>query len=136
MSKKIYRLFDNNRADILDAVRATPDGWIVEVRSPDRTSAQNRFYWATLKQISAWVKPERKEYDPNVWHSYMKELFLRNEWIELPNGELLEAEKTTTKLTKTEFSDYVTSVLAWANENGVRWSDEMIMSFNDTEMRR
>lgn len=136
MSKKTYLLNQNNRLDVIDSVRATPDNWIVEIRSIDRTAAQNRFYWAMLNQISAWVKPQHKQYDANVWHAYMKELFLRNEWIELPNGELLEAEKTTTNLTKNEFSDYVTSVLAWANENGVRWSDEMINAYNDTEMKK
>jgi hypothetical protein len=134
--KRNYLLTETNRLDIMELIRQTPNNWILEIRSPDRTAAQNRFYWATLRQISEWVKPERKKYDPNVWHSYMKELFLRNELIELPNGELIEAEKTTTNLSKHDFSDYVTNVLAWANENGVIWSDEMHNAYHDAEMKK
>ena len=135
MSKKTFLILQNNRRQIIEAIDATPERWIVEIRSPDRTQAQNKFYWATLRQISDWVKPNHKQYDPNVWHSYMKELFLANELIELPTGELLEVEKTTTKLTKTEFGNFVNAVLAWANENGVRWSDEMMMAYHDKEMK-
>lgn len=125
-----------NRQDVLELVRNTPDYWVVEIRSKDRTVAQNRFYWATLRQISESIMPTNKKYSPDVWHCYMKELFISNTLVELPTGELIEREKTTTRLTKDEFTDYISQVLAWANEHGVRWSDEMFEHFNHAEMQK
>ena len=136
MTKQIYRLTPNNRGDMIEIICSAPDYHMVEIRPEDRTAAQNRFYWATIRQIAEWVKPTGKQYSADVWHEYLKTLFLHTEMIELPNGELKEVERTTTSLTKHDFSDYVTAVLAWANENGVRWSDEMHNAFHDIEMRK
>jgi len=44
---------------------------------------------------------------------------------ELPGGQIIESEPTTTGLTKQEFSDYVEQVLAWATEHGLTQTDEM-----------
>jgi hypothetical protein len=45
--------------------------------------------------------------------------------IELPTGELIEQEPSTTGLTKAQFSDYVEQVLAWAINHGLTQTDEM-----------
>jgi 16S rRNA G527 N7-methylase RsmG len=45
--------------------------------------------------------------------------------IELPNGQVMESEPTTTGLTKAQFSDYVEQVLAWATNHGLTQTDEM-----------
>jgi 16S rRNA G527 N7-methylase RsmG len=39
--------------------------------------------------------------------------------IELPNGELIEQELSTTGLNKEQFSEYVERVTAWAMDHSV-----------------
>ena len=136
MSKQTYRITPNNRLDIIEAIRQAPNWQIVELRAEDRTAAQNRFYWSTLNQIADCLRPTGRKYSADTWHEYLKTMFLNTMMIELPNGDLKEVERTTTNLSKQEFSDYVANVLAWANDNGVRWSDEMTVAYNDTEMKR
>jgi hypothetical protein len=45
--------------------------------------------------------------------------------VELPNGQIVEQEPTTTGLTKGQFSDYVEKVFAWATNHGLVMTDEM-----------
>jgi hypothetical protein len=77
-----------------------------------------------LRAISEQIRPS-KSHDPDVWHAYFKTLFLPTRMTELPNGQIVESEPTTTGLTKQEFSDYVEQVLAWATEHGLQMTDEM-----------
>lgn len=134
--KTIYRITPNNRLNIIEAIRTAPDYQIVEIRPEDRTAAQNRFYWATLRQISESIAPQGRTYNADVWHEYCKTRWLSTMMIELPNGEIKEVERTTTNLTKHEFSDYITQVLAWCGEMGMLWSDDMVHNFNDTEFSK
>jgi len=122
----IYTLAnDIMRQKALEAVRSAKHGWVVSVQPPNRTTAQNSFYWATLTAISEQIMPGGKAHDPDVWHSYFKAKFLPGRMIELPNGQVIEQEPTTTGLTKAQFSDYVEQVYAWATERGLTMSDEM-----------
>jgi hypothetical protein len=136
MTKQIYRITPNNRLDVIEAIRQAPDWLIVELRPEDRTAAQNRFYWATLNQISDCLRPTGRTYSADTWHEYLKTMFLHTMMIELPNGDLKEVERTTTNLNKQEFADYITQVLSWANDNGVYWNDSMYDAYNHTEMKR
>lgn len=132
----MYRITPNNRHEIIEALRNAPDYQIVEIRPEDRTAAQNRFYWAMLRQISDSILPDGRRYNADTWHEYCKTRWLSTMMVELPNGEIKEVERTTTNLTKHEFSDYITQVLAWCSDMGMRWSDEMTYSFNDTEFTK
>jgi hypothetical protein len=123
--KMIYHLTnDIARQKALEAVRGAKQGWVVSISPPNRTVAQNAFYWATLQAISEQIRPG-KAHDPDVWHSYFKVLFLPGRIVELPNGQVMESEPTTTGLTKAEFSDYVEKVFAWASERGLKMTDDM-----------
>lgn len=116
---------DTARQRALQAVAAAKRGWVVRIEPPNRTSAQNSFYWATLTAISEQIRPQGQTHDPDIWHAYFKSKLLPGRMIELPNGQVMEQEATTTGLTKTQFSDYVEQVYAWATERGLMMTDEM-----------
>ena len=116
---------DTARQRALQAVAAAKRGWVVRIEPPNRTSAQNSFYWATLTAISEQIRPHGQTHDPDIWHAYFKSKLLPGRMIELPNGQVMEQEATTTGLTKTQFSDYVEQVFAWATERGLVITDEM-----------
>lgn len=125
---------DTARQRAIEAVRTARQGWVVRIEPPNRTSAQNSFYWATLHAISEQIRPQGNQHDPDVWHAYFKTKLLPGRMIELPNGQVVEQEPTTTGLTKAQFSDYVEQVLAWATERGLLMTDEMsvLRAANDT----
>ncbi len=122
----IYTLAnDTARKRALEAVQRAKPGWVVSIQPPNRTSAQNSFYWATLTAISEQIRPQGKEHSPDIWHSYFKARYLPGRVVELPNGQIVEQEPTTTGLTKGQFSDYVEKVFAWATNHGLTMTDEM-----------
>ena len=125
---------DTARQRAIEAVKNARQGWVVRIEPPNRTSAQNSFYWATLAAISEQIRPQGQAHDQDVWHAYFKTRFLPGRMIELPNGQVMESEPTTTGLTKAQFSDYVEQVLAWAINHGLTQTDEMsvLRAANDT----
>jgi hypothetical protein len=127
---------DTARQRALKAVQDAKQGWVVSIQPPNRTTAQNAFYWAMLRAISEQIRPS-KAHDPDIWHAYFKTLLLPTRMTELPNGQVIESEPTTTGLTKQEFSDYVEQVLAWATHHGLTQTDEMsvLRVGNDTTMQ-
>jgi len=125
---------DTARQRAVEAVKNARHGWVVRIEPPNRTSAQNSFYWATLSAISEQIRPQGQVHDQDVWHAYFKTRYLPGRMLELPNGQVMEAEPTTTGLTKAQFSDYVEQVLAWAINHGLTQTDEMsvLRAANDT----
>ena len=125
---------DTARQRAVEAVKNARQGWVVRIEPPNRTSAQNSFYWATLHAISEQIRPQNQAHDPDVWHAYFKTRYLPGRMIELPNGQVMESEPTTTGLTKAQFSDYVEQVLEWAINHGLTQTDEMsvLRATNDT----
>ena len=122
----IYTLANETaRKRAMQAVAAAKPGWVVSIQPPNRTSAQNSFYWVTLTAISEQIRPQNKEHSPDIWHCYFKARYLPGRMLELPNGRVVEQEPTTTGLTKAQFSDYVEKVFAWATSHGLVMTDEM-----------
>jgi hypothetical protein len=108
-----------HRKTALEALRAAKIGWVVRIEPANRTNAQNAFYWALLQSISEQVMPGGKSHSRDTWHIYFKTLFLPGRMIELPTGELIEQEPSTTGLNKEQFSEYVERVTAWAMDHSV-----------------
>jgi hypothetical protein len=108
-----------HRKTALEAIRAAKIGWVVRIEPANRTNAQNAFYWALLQSISEQVMPGGKSHSRDTWHIYFKTLFLPGRMIELPNGELIEQEPSTTGMNKEQFSEYVERVTAWAMDHSV-----------------
>jgi len=122
-------LLPETRRMALEAVNNAPDGSILEIRESNRTLSQNRFYWELLRTVELQLKPEGRKYNAEVWHEYFKARYLIPKMMELPNGKLKEVERTTTDLSKKEFSDYIEQVMAFASEHGAVWSNSMLQEF-------
>ena len=96
--------------------------WVLSITPEKRSSPQNRRYWGkgVLAQIAQQAAPNGKLYSAEVWHEQFKRQFIGVE--ELPNGEVIG--KSSTGLSKAEFSDFCTQVEAFAaQELGVVFYD-------------
>lgn len=111
MNRVKIPLTASTRLRVSEMIALAPDGYIVEIHQPSRTLEQNALYWSTVHEVAELVTIQGKKFTPQVWHIYFKQRFLPGRIIELPTGELMEAEPTTTELTKEEFSEFVTEVI-------------------------
>ena len=80
-----------------------------------RNLQQNRLYWAFLHQIEEQAMIERRRYSDECWHDYFRGKFIGFE--DMPDGS--KRPMSTTKLSVSEFADYVTKVTVYAVELGV-----------------
>ncbi len=111
-----------NREIAAQMIDAAPDGYVVEVRPAKRSLDQNRYYWAILTDISEQVVVG-KDYEPSIWHEYLRSLYLPERMIELPDGSMKMLEPSTAELRKDEFSEYLEKVIKFALEHGVVFSE-------------
>ena len=130
---------DKNKLFAVDAVKNIGyDKKMVVTIEPyvkKRSPGQNSLQWVSmLGDISAQAVINNKQFSVKIWHEYLKELFLPNEftpgktmknyikWQPTPDGGI-KMVGSTTGLTKEGFSDYITECYAYgAGELGVRFS--------------
>lgn len=84
-----------------------------------RRSAQNRRYWAVLHEIAEQLNIS----DVEAWHEWAKRRFIGVKEVTLPDGEIVAVGKSSTELSVKDFADYMTSIEAWAVDNGVIFND-------------
>ena len=106
-------VFDD-RAKFLNEIAQFDDDIkiVIEVREAKdiRTNAQNRLWWQWIEIISDELGYEDKQ----EIHNILKYKFLLKE--EMIDGELHKGLKSTTTLTKEEFSKLTQDVFYWAND--------------------
>lgn len=104
--EKLLRWFNK----LLDKM---PDGeHIIEISSPDRTLAQNKYYWVVLGIIANEVGTS-----PYEIHKYCKSEFLPSqEYFVLVKKKGISS---TTDLTKEEMVSYIDKVILLAAEQGI-----------------
>ena len=115
--KKVIVSLAKDRSKVIEMVTQAPDGCVVEIKDANRTNEQNALYWTAVHEIAESVFLNNKTFTPEVWHVYFKQRYLPGRMIELPNGQLVEADATTTELSKEEFSDFVNEVLSFQEHN-------------------
>jgi hypothetical protein len=84
-----------------------------------RSNPQNRFYWLLIHQIAENVKPQGKEYSPEVWHEWAKQRFIGADEINLPNGKTMIKGKSSADLDTAAFAEYMRSVEEFAMSRNV-----------------
>jgi hypothetical protein len=116
-------LTSQNRDIAKQLVESAADGMVLEIRKPKRSLDQNRYYWAILSDISEQVVPG-KDYEPSIWHEYLRALFLPERMVELPDGSMKMLEGSTSELRVNEFTEYLEKVIKWSAEHDVVFSEE------------
>lgn len=92
------------------------NGKRVEVRirklRSKRSGAQNRLWWVYMTILS-----NELGYSKDEIHELCKFKFLKREKVFEKTGEIFEYIESTTKLTKSEFSDMTGEMIRWAAES-------------------
>lgn len=105
-------------------VDAAPEGSVMTVAKPRRTSDQNARMWALLSRISA-AKPEGRELTPDVWKSLFLHSLDHAQRFELAlDGKgMVPVGFRSSKLTKEQFSDLFLVIEEYAARHGVDLDD-------------
>lgn len=113
------------------AATRTPFEVVVKPLRLNRTIAQNRRYWAILRDISEqWRSEDGYRYTPTQLHEEFKRHFIgsEEEWIGF-DGMVRSIPISTTGLSTREFNEYTDQVEAWAADAGVVLSEEARWQF-------
>lgn len=122
--KEIFKLIDKERrGNALRAVSAAPEGYVVTIAEPTRNLDQNARLWAMLDDI-AKAEPMGRKHTPEEW----KAIFCQAagwEMAFLPglSGGFFPVGFRTSKMTVRQMADLITWVQAWADEQGVQFSE-------------
>lgn len=113
------------RANALDAVRSAPDGYIVTVKEPKRTDAQNKHFHALCGYIAkSGLKWAGKPRNAGEWKLLLVSAHsvATNEGSEiLPGleGEFINLRESTALMSKKRGASLIEYTLAFALTNGV-----------------
>ncbi len=98
-----------NRAYYLTRIQKAPLGQyriIIEDSKAKRSNQQNRYYRGIVLPL---IAEETGEDDTDALHDFFKEKFLPTKY-ETVLGEKIKRDKTTTKLNKSEFTEYLLKI--------------------------
>lgn len=107
-------------------IMRAPLGWVAEIREPRRTGPQNDLLWGVLSDIAAQKRWHGVKLEPADWKLIFMAA-LNKEMRIVPNLDgtgFVNLGQSSSKLTKSEFSDLLEIVLAWAAREGVVLHDQ------------
>lgn len=123
-SPKVFRVqneFGLSQASV--ALKNLLDGqvWVLTAQPEveKRRSQQNRRYWAVLHEVAEQLGIS----DVDAWHEWCKRRFIGVKEVRLPDGEVVHIGQSSTDLSVSEFADYMTSIEAWAVDQGVIFNE-------------
>ena len=110
-----------NPKAIKTLIESLKDGkWQVEISLIDkRSSPQNRYYWQMLTEYvqpglynTGWREIKTKD----DAHEFVAKIFLKVKMVNENTGQATERVKSTTELSKEQFSVYLEEIWQWAAE--------------------
>lgn len=128
MSRWTFLMSDRERTRIMQWVQRAPNGFRVEIKEPKRSVDQNSKLWACLTDIASQKDHHGVRLAPEDW----KALFmaaLRQEVRLVPNLDgngFVTLGRSTSDLSKAEFSDLLEIIHAWGAANGVVFHSEEV----------
>ncbi len=118
--RKNGQLFIRNRKQLDIELEQFPEGKDFEVifqkKFSKRSSQQNRYYFLLVGMIANRFKELGTPCTKDDVHAFLRSKFLFTEFIDEKTGDMLSIPKSTTALTKSEFSEYVEKIQMFSAE--------------------
>jgi hypothetical protein len=125
MSKQTFRLVhDEARRRAIQAVKDATDGYIVTVSEPTRNLDQNAALWAMLTDISRRVDWYGNKLSQEEWKSVFSSALKKQKVVPGLDGGFVVCGQSTSKMTKSEFSELLELIAAFGANNGVKFNDK------------
>lgn len=120
--RKIALTNDMHRQHALMLVQRAPDGWVMTLSEPGRTTEQNAYMWTLLDIISA-AKPEGRRWVPEVWKcGFMHLQGFRARFEDgLDGSGPFPVEYRSSRLTKAQMSDLIETIHEYGARHRVQF---------------
>lgn len=106
-------------------VAAAPWGAVMTISPAKRSTDQNSRFWAMLSDISR-AKPDGRKHTPETWKALFMHALGHSVRFETGlNGEPFPVGFRSSQLTKSQMSDLMEFMSAWAAEKGIIFSNEV-----------
>lgn len=125
MAQTVIICGDIQRIIAKGIIDRAPVNAVVTVKEGTRSTDQNAKLWAMLSDI-ARAKPEGRSMSPETWKAaFMSALGYEIVWQPgIEGAPPFPAGFRSSRLSKAQFADLITFVMAYGDRQGVRWSDE------------
>lgn len=125
-AKKFRLVHDTARQNALQAVKASPDGWVCRLSPETRSEAQNRLLHPLLDDIARQCEWMGKRRAMLQWKTIMVSAHAiatkePSEMVIGIEGEVVNLRESTATMSKARFNSLLDYVLAWGALNGVRF---------------
>jgi len=124
MSQSFHLISETVRRNCISAILNAPDNWVVTIKEPKRSTAQNARLWASLSDI-ANARPEGRQWTPEVWKcAFMHSLGHQVAFAEgLDGSGPFPIGFRSSKLSVRQMSDLIEVITEYGTRNGVVFSD-------------
>lgn len=126
MARWSFIMSARERSRILQWVQRAPEGYRVEIKEPRRSTDQNAKMWACLSDIASQKTHHGVRLSPEDWKALFMSA-LRQEVRMVPNLDgngFVTLGRSTSDLSKAEFSDLLEIIHEWGARNGVTFHAE------------
>ena len=105
-----------------EQIMQAPDGWVMTLREPTRSTEQNAKLWAMLGDVSK-AAPRGLRYTAEEWKCiFMNACGWDVQFLPGLDGRPFPAVFRSSKMTVQQMADLITFIQAWGDENHVPWS--------------
>ncbi len=120
--RRTLKLTRWNRDLAVKGVKAAPDGWLLELKEPTRSSEQNAALWSLLSQVQK-QRPTHNgvKMTADLWKAVFMQAW-GAEVVFLPALEgdgMFPAGHRSSHLTVSQMSELITVILAWTAREGL-----------------
>jgi hypothetical protein len=111
------------RALAAELIQRAPAGAVVQIAPPKRSLDQNAKLWAMLSDVSR-AKPKGRAHTPEVWKALFMHACGHSVRFEMGlDDRPFPVGFSTSRLSKRDFADLITTVQEYGDRHGVAWSE-------------
>lgn len=117
-------LNDTQRKKAMIAVKSAPDGYICTIKEATRSLEQNAKMWPLLHEISEQVDWYGEKLTVEDWKDIFTASLRKSKVVpNLDSTGFVIIGQSTSRLTKSEFSDLIELIMAFGAEKGVQFAE-------------
>lgn len=124
MKKTLTITGDLARQAISRYVADAPIGHVVTIAEPTRNLEQNALLWALLTDVSEQVDWYGNKLSNENWKDVFTASLKRQKVVPGLDGGFVVCGQSTSKMSKSEFSELCELILAFGADNGVRFNEQ------------
>ena len=125
MDKQLFILAHQTaRQRAVEAVRAAPDGFRVEIKPPTRSLDQNALLWPLLTEISEQVEWYGQRLLKEEWKDVFTAALKKEKVVPGINGGFVVLGQHTSTMSKAVFSELIELIYAFGADHGVKFMEQ------------